>query len=232
MTTAIIVKYVAWALVNGLGLAGAWFVNFTESDESQRKKLTRAGKLALPLALVSLALALGLTVHDDLTNKRKSRERSLLEADWDFKMSEIIMLLRQKQDKQFQVTNQFLMTMNLSPEVLAEVNALNERRTVLQYQWDELQRQHAELNRSGNSDALERQQMGIRMSEITQEIESVLNRLVGHEVGTPPESNMPIPEHKNGLPPNETPGPPNDNRLPARGNQAPSAPTGLRVIPE
>ncbi len=237
METPIILKYLAWAVANGLALAGAWFVNFTV-DDGHRKKLTLWGKLALPLALASFALALGLTIQDDLANEKKARDRSVQEADWDLKLSEIVTVLRQKQDKQFQVTNQILMTMNLPPEVLAEINALNERRAVLQYQWDELQRQLAEATRTGTPTALERQKLGIRMSEVTQEIESVLNRLAGYEVRSPSGPKIQLPEQDNRTPPIGSPSPPNgntsppsDNRIPANGNQAPSAPTGLRVEP-
>lgn len=196
MTTAIIVKYVAWALANGLALAGAWFVNFTENGVDHRKKLTRWGKLAIPLALVSFALALGLTIKGDLTEAEASRKRTAQEEARDLKFSEMIDLLKRKQDTEFADTNKSLSAMNLTPEVSREIDALYERRKALKEEWEEYYRQYAELNRNENYHltSFQRQQLLSKMSETGQQIESILDRLAAYE-------KRPREEYRRNLPP-------------------------------
>jgi len=68
-----ILKYVLLALTNILAFAGAWVFAFTETDkQSGRKKLTKWGKIALPVAFLLLIAGFGLTIYDDAESQRKA----------------------------------------------------------------------------------------------------------------------------------------------------------------
>lgn len=182
----LILKYAAWALTNGLAILGAWFVNFTQEGTGDRKTLTRWGKIALPCAVISLVLALTLTIKDDVEEAEKSTKRDTSEAQRDQKLTEILDVVGKKQEATFKTTSENLNAMTLPPQVNKEINDLYDRRKKLKEEWERLYHQYAELNREANRNqhAFERQQLSIKMSEIAQEIESILDRLAAFEKKT------------------------------------------------
>lgn len=68
----VITKYALWLASTGLAFAGAWLVKFTADDPKQthRRTLTKAGKVALPIAIASFVLAFGLEIRDDRASAR------------------------------------------------------------------------------------------------------------------------------------------------------------------
>lgn len=74
----LVLKYTAWLLSTGLAVAGSWFFKFTESDPDRagRVRLTPYGKVGLPIAIVGLAMALFLTVREDMSKAESARRQS------------------------------------------------------------------------------------------------------------------------------------------------------------
>ncbi len=69
-----IAKYILLALTNILAFSGAWLFAFTDTDKATgKKKLTKWGKIALPIALILLVGGLGLTVYDDIESTKKAK---------------------------------------------------------------------------------------------------------------------------------------------------------------
>ncbi len=74
----LILKYILWTLTNVLVIAGAWFVKFTEDGDDGRKRLTRWGRIGLPVACVCFVFALMITIHGDIV---ESRRQNVSDAD-------------------------------------------------------------------------------------------------------------------------------------------------------
>jgi hypothetical protein len=67
----LILKYVLWTLTNVLAIVGTWFVKFTEDGEDGRKRLTRWGRIGLPMACLCFLLALVVTIYGDIVESRR-----------------------------------------------------------------------------------------------------------------------------------------------------------------
>jgi len=67
----LILKYVLWTLTNVLAIAGSWFVKFTEDGDDSRKRLTRWGRIGLPMACLCFVLALLVTIYGDIVESRR-----------------------------------------------------------------------------------------------------------------------------------------------------------------
>lgn len=67
----LILKYVLWTLTNVLAFVGLWFVKFTDDSEDGRKKLTRWGRIGLPMACICFVLALVVTICGDIVESRR-----------------------------------------------------------------------------------------------------------------------------------------------------------------
>lgn len=74
-----VTKYVLWFLSTGIAFAGAWIFKFTEDDPDgrDRKRLTRSGKIALPIAVLSFILALILQVAGEREAKKSAEKLDL-----------------------------------------------------------------------------------------------------------------------------------------------------------
>ncbi len=78
-----ILKYLAWLIGVGVPFAGAWFVNYTETDQiTGRKRITRAGYYGLSFAILGLILALSQTIKADISaiESRERTERAEMET--------------------------------------------------------------------------------------------------------------------------------------------------------
>jgi len=173
---AIIIKYLAWALTNGVAIAGAWFVDFTTKGEDDKKKLTRWGKIALPLAIVPLLLAVGLTIRDDLADAERSKRNEEKEKERDgalVSISETMSKLLQRQQ------GSEIDLKHVPAELSAQITALYEQRRKLKGEWEDLYKRYSQLNsNSGRAQtAFERQQVVIKMGELAEEIDSIILRL-------------------------------------------------------
>lgn len=73
----------------------------------------------------------------------------------------------------------YLTEMTLPPEVNREIGALYTKRRALKEEWERLYQKYSELNKAPDrlARAFERQQITIKMGEIAQEMESILDRL-------------------------------------------------------
>ena len=67
----LILKYVLRTLTQVLAIVGTWFVKFTEDGDDGRKRLTRWGKIGLPMACLSFVLALVVTISGDIVESRR-----------------------------------------------------------------------------------------------------------------------------------------------------------------
>lgn len=67
----LILKYVLWTLTNILAIVGTWFVKFTEDGDDGRKRLTRWGRIGLPMACLCFVLALVVTIYGDIVESRR-----------------------------------------------------------------------------------------------------------------------------------------------------------------
>lgn len=67
----LVLKYVLWTLTNVLAIVGTWFVKFSEDGDNGRKRLTRWGRIGLPIVCLCCVLALVLTISDDIKESRR-----------------------------------------------------------------------------------------------------------------------------------------------------------------
>ncbi len=175
----IFLKYFALALANGLALAGAWLVEFTEASEGHRKKLTKWGRIALPITVISGVIALILLINADVAEAEKARKDEAAQAQQNSRLNELLGLLQKKQDSEFADTSRNLDGTTLTPEENLQINDLYTKRRILKDEWEQLYRKYSELNKGPDrlAKAFDRQQITVKMGEIAQEIESILDRL-------------------------------------------------------
>jgi hypothetical protein len=88
-----VIKYLAWFLTNGLAVSGVWFVKFTEDTPEGRKKLTKWGKIGLPITIVSCLLALALTIAADIKEAKQAKLKTDEVAELNIKMGKILDLV-------------------------------------------------------------------------------------------------------------------------------------------
>lgn len=70
-----VLKYGLLLVGNLIAFSGAWLVSFTETDkETKRKRLTKWGKRALPLAVILLVAGFALTIMNDRQSAQKAQE--------------------------------------------------------------------------------------------------------------------------------------------------------------
>jgi hypothetical protein len=91
-------KYLFWILSTSLAFVGAWLCDFTKPDPTapQRRLLTKAGRVALPFAVLGFAVSLTLEIHDDDTKRQEAatlkRDRTELTQKLDNANAEITKL--------------------------------------------------------------------------------------------------------------------------------------------
>jgi len=97
-----ILKYVLLLVGNLIAFAGAWFVAFTETDKTtKRKRLTKWGRRALPVAVILLVAGFALTVINDRQSASKAEQAKINEEE---RNQEIRRLLVESADRDSKIS--------------------------------------------------------------------------------------------------------------------------------
>ena len=71
------VGYLGWLTTTALGIGGSWFWKFTEDDpdDTDRRKLTPAGRKAIYVMVISVLCAVISTTYMEVDSFRTSQKR-------------------------------------------------------------------------------------------------------------------------------------------------------------
>jgi uncharacterized protein len=112
----VVLKYTFWLLSTVLAFAGAWLARFTRerSDDPSRLELTRAGRIALPVAIAALILGLGLEIAEGVAHSASAQEEQK-------HREELAQRLVDVQQHVSDVTEQIALVLQSSPDVARSV---------------------------------------------------------------------------------------------------------------